>query len=341
MGVLMDGEPRTLEEALSRPDQVEWRKAAEKEYKSLLDNETWTLVPRNEVPSDRKVIEGKWVLTTKRNVDGSILRHKGRWVAKGYFQREGVDYTETFAPVAKMTSLRLLLSHVAVQDWELEQLDVETAFLNGYLEEEVYMEQPHGFVEPGKEEYVCKLQRSLYGLKQSPRAWYERLHEYMMEMGFERNVADHSEYSQRNGEECLVVLVYVDDLVLASKRPSRINDFKARMAQEFKMRDLGAAHVFLGLEIVRDRNARTINLTQRHYAEQVLERFGMKDSKPIGTPTVANAPLAKEDVEVTLAEHTWYRSAVGSLMYLMVATRPDIAYAVGAVSKYVRLISSQ
>ena len=279
--------------------------------------------------------ESKWVFRIKRNADGSIDRYKARLVAKGYSQVEGVDYSETFAPVAKMTSLRMLLAMAAIEDLELQQLDVKTAFLNGMLEEEIFMEQPEGFVAPGKEHLVCKLERSLYGLKQAPRAWYERLHAHLVKQQFERCAADHSVYVSRKGADFMIVLVYVDDLILASNSPTMLQQFKVVMEAEFKMSDLGEANLFLGLQLVRDRKERVIRLMQTRYAEDVLRRFGMEESKPISTPMVPHSPLAKGDTVVSAEDKAWYRSAVGSLMYLMVSTRPDLAYAVGAVSKYV------
>ena len=165
---------------------------------------------------------------------------------------EGVDYSETFAPVAKMTSLRMLLAMAAIEDLELQQLDVKTTFLNGMLEEDI--------VAPGKKQLVCKLERSLYGLKQAPRAWYERLHAHLVKQQFERCAADHSVYVSRKGADFMIVLVYVDDLILASNSPTMLQQFKAVMEAEFKMSDLGEASLFLGLQLVRDRKQRVMRL---------------------------------------------------------------------------------
>ena len=325
-------EPETFAEAVGGAEADKWRGAVHDEYNSLMENKTWSLV---ELPQGRKAIGCKWVFRIKRNADGSIDRYKARLVAKGYSQVEGVDYSETFAPVAKMTSLRMLLAMAAIEDLELQQLDVKTAFLNGMLEEDIYMEQPEGFVAPGKEQLVCKLERSLYGLKQAPRAWYERLHAHLVKQQFKRCPADHSVYVSRKGADFMIVLVYVDDLILASNSPTMLQQFKVVMEAEFKMSDLGEANLFLGLQLVRDREQRVMKLMQTRYAEDVLRRFGMEESKPISTPMVPHSPLAKGDVAVSPEDKAWYRSAVGSLMYLMVSTRPDLAYAVGAVSKYV------
>ena len=325
-------EPATFAEAVGGAEAVKWRAAVQDEYDSLMENKTWSLV---ELPKGRKAIGCKWVFRIKRNADGSVDRYKARLVAKGYSQVEGVDYSETFAPVAKMTSLRMLLAMAAIEDLELQQLDVKTAFLNGMLEEDIYMEQPEGFVAPGKEQLVCKLERSLYGLKQAPRAWYERLHAHLVKQQFERCAADHSVYVSRKGADFMIVLVYVDDLILASNSPTMLQQFKAVMEAEFKMSDLGEASLFLGLQLVRDRKQRVMRLMQTRYAEDVLRRFGMEESKPISTPMVPHSPLAKGEEVVSAEDKAWYRSAVGSLMYLMVSTRPDLAYAVGAVSKYV------
>ena len=325
-------EPTTYKGALSCPDASKWKVAIQAEYDALMENGTWRL---EELPKGRKAIACKWVFKIKRQVDGSIERYKARLCAKGFSQVEGVDYSETFAPVAKLTSLRALLSMAAIQDLELQQLDVKSAFLNGTLKEDIYMQQPERFAKPGKEHLVCKLERTIYGLKQSPRAWYERLHAHLHNNRFSRSTADHSVYVRREGEKFMIILVYVDDLVLASNNKPMLQEFKTSMEKEFKMSDLGDAHHFLGLELIRDRKERIIKVRQARYAEDVLRRFNMEDSKPISTPMDPNARLTKSEEVVGADEKRWYRSAVGSLMYLMVSSRPDLAYAVGAVSKYV------
>ena len=169
----------------------------------------------------------------------------------------------------------------AIEDLELQQLDVKTAFLNGMLEEDIYMEQPEGFVAPGKEQLVCKLERSLYGLNQAPRAGYERLHALLVQQQFKRCPADHSVYVSRKGADFMIVLVYVDDLILASNSPTMLQQFKVVMEAEFKMSDLGEANLFLGLQLVRDREQCVMKLMQTRYAEDVLRRFGMEESKLI------------------------------------------------------------
>ena len=243
-------EPTTYKEALQCPDASKWKVAIQAEYDALMENGTWRLA---KLPKGRKAIACKWVFKIKRQADGSIERYKARLCAKGFSQVEGVDYNETFAPVAKLTSLRAILTMAAIQDLELQHMDVKSAFLNGMLKEDIYMAQPEGFAKPEEGHLVCKLERTIYGLKQSPRAWYERLHAHLQKNGFSRSNADHSVYVRRMGGEFMIILVYVDDLILASNSKPMLQGFKNAMKEEFKMSDLGDAHHFLGLQLIRDR----------------------------------------------------------------------------------------
>eukprot|EP01018_Ginkgo_biloba_P009512 Gb_17559 [translate_table: standard] len=217
----------------------------QEEYDSILKNDTWDLV---KLPSDKKAIGCRWVYKMKYQSDGAIDKYKARLVAKGYAQTEGVDFEETFAPVAKMTTIRMLINLASHSGWELQQMDVKSAFLHGILDEEVYMRQPKGFVQVGQEHLVCRLKKALYGLKQAPRAWYSFIDDYFISSGFTRCESDHSLYLKHEGGEILVVILYVDDLIITGSNTSQINYLKKQLSEAFEMSDLDLLHYYLGME---------------------------------------------------------------------------------------------
>ena len=261
-------------------------------------------------------------------------------MAKGYSQVQGIDFNEVFSPVVKHTSIRILLSLVATKDLELEQLDVKTAFLHGDLDEQIYMHQPEGFVVPGKEDHVCLLKKSLYGLKQSPRQWYKRFDSFMQNIGFRRSSYDNCVYFKRLSDgTSMYLLLYVDDMLVAASNMIEIKKVKKQLSSEFDMKDLGAAKRILGIEIIRDRPNGKLYLSQRAFTEKVLSRFGMQKARPVFTPLAAHFKLSadlcpKTDKDINHMSQIPYSSAVGSIMYLMVCIRPDIAQAVSVVSRY-------
>ncbi|KAG8475340.1 hypothetical protein CXB51_032188 [Gossypium anomalum] len=267
-------------------------------------------------------------------------RYKARLVAKGYSQIPGVDFTDVFSPVVKHSSIRALLGIVAMHDLELEQLDVKTAFLHGELEEDIYMQQPEGFRVLEKENYVCLLRKSLYGLEQSPRQWHKRFNSFMASHDFKRSSLDSCVYFKKNSNGSFVyLLLYVDDMLIAAKDKGEIRKVKAQLSEEFEMKDLGPAKKILGMEILRDRKASKLYLSQKGYIEKVLCRFNMQSAKPVSTPLAAHFKLSsalspQSDDEIEYMSHVPYSSAVGSLMYAMVCSRPDLSYAVSAVSRY-------
>lgn len=303
-------------------------------YDSLIENHTWDLCP---LPEGQNAIGNKWVFKVKYNADGSIEKYKARLVVKGYSQKEGIDYNKTFAPVAKFNSIRTIIALAAHYNLELHQMDVVTAFLNGMLTEEIYMDQPEGF-QQGKG-LVCKLNRTLYGLQQSSREWYMKIHEALLSNHFVRSQADFSIYVYNEGG--VIIALYVDDLLIASKDLAKIVEIKQALSRRFKMKDLGKAHYCLGIQIIRDRENKTIKLSQTRYADTILERFNMANCKPISTPMEPGLRLSKnmspqlpsKDAEM---ENFPYQQAIGSIMYLMTGTRPDLAFAVGAVSQHMQ-----
>nr|KYP53356.1 Retrovirus-related Pol polyprotein from transposon TNT 1-94 [Cajanus cajan] len=308
------------------------------EIESLHKNNTWNLT---KLPKGKRPLRCKWIYKKKDGIPGvEDPRCKARLVVKGFYQKEGIDFNEIFSPVVRHTSIRILLAFVALFDLELEQLDVKTAFLHGELEEEIYMDQPEGFVVPSKEHLVCQLKKSLYGLKQAPRQWYKKFDSFMIGQGYSRSKYDDCIYFQQFPDGTFIyLLLYVDDMLIASRDKSLISKLKAQLNNEFEMKELGAAKKILGMEIHRDRQVGKLFLSQQKYIERLLDRFNMNNCKPVSTPLAAHfklssdlCPQTKEEME--RMSHVPYASAVGSLMYAMVCTRPDLAYAVSMVSRY-------
>ena len=324
---LEDPEPQTMTEALQHPTRgKEWEKAIQDEYNSLIQNETWELC---KLPEGRKTISCKWIFRHKVDADGKIVRLKGRLVARGFSQVYGVDYTETFAPVAKFAALRTLLAIAAVEDLEVHQMDVVTAFLAGDLTEDIYMDQPEGFNH--NQGLVCKLKKSLYGLKQAPRIWNRKFHKFLKTIGFKRFNTDHCVYLNRS--KGTIIAIWVDDLILVGKI-DQLTALKSDLSKEFQMKDLGELKYFLGICVERDRRARTIRINQAAYIDKILERFDMKDCHPTATPLAAGTRLAKAKKDDEMVDEKMYQRKVGSIMYNMIGTRPDIAYAVSQVSEF-------
>lgn len=304
-----------------------WKKAMETEIAAIERNNTWRLT---ELPRGCKPIGLKWVFKLKQNTDGEVIKHKARLVAKGYIQREGVDFEEVFAPVTRLETVRLLLAVAAKNGWEVHHMDVKSAFLNGDLKEDVYVSQPEGFVKKNQEHMVYKLVKALYGLRQAPRAWYVKLSRCLENLGFSRCPFEHAVYTKRKGDEILVIGVYVDDLLITGTSVESINWFKRQMSSKFEMSDLGKLAYYLGIEV--DQKKDCIELKQTSYAKKVLEKAGMLDCNPTRYPMEPKSQLSKDE-SGRAVNSTQYKSMVGGLRYL-VHTRPDIAFAVGIVSRF-------
>ena len=300
----------------------------DEEMASLLENETWNL---EKLPPGAMAIPVKWVFKVKRDADGNVERFKARLVAKGFKQREGIDFDEVYAPVGKFSTLRTLIAKVTAEDMELHQLDVKTAFLNGYLEEDLWIKQPPGYEEGGPD-MACHLKKSLYGLKQAPRAWHARLHEELDKIGFKASQADPGLYISKGLKAYL--LIYVDDILIASKNMRNVKRIKDLLQQAFDARDLGEASYFLGISITRDRGSKTTKLSLERMTKEIVETYGLTDGKTKGVPLSPSIKLAKEEGDMLDKEAYPYSQLVGSLMYLAVTTRPDISYAVGALARY-------
>jgi hypothetical protein len=331
-------EPKTLAEALQRPDGDQYLASAIAEVKAHLENGTWKLA---RLPRGKRAIGSRWVFKIKRKSDGSIDKYKGRIVAKGYAQREGIDYTETFAPTARFGALRTVIALAAMEDWELESVDISTAFLNGDIDAEVYMRKPEGVEFPGFEgsEWVLQLLKGLYGIKQGPRIWSQKLHTVLTSIGFQRLESDHSVFIYERDGTKMVVPVHVDDLVLASSSKKAIEKVKSELRARFKIHEQGPTSFILGVKLERDRAARTISLSQPAYIDSILHTYRMQDCNPARTPMAEKARLSNtmspvSNEEKKEMERIPYREALGKLLYLSIATRPDISYAVGVLCRF-------
>jgi hypothetical protein len=314
---------------MASANAADWKTAMDEEIASLMANNTYTLTKPQ---SDAHAIPVKWVYKIKRDAAGNITRFKARLVAKGYKQLQGIDFDEVYAPVGKHATLRALLALVAQFDLELHSLDVKTAFLNGVLDETVYIKQPPGYNDGTNK--ICLLHRALYGLKQAPRTWHLHLKSELEQIGFQASEADLGLfYLDASKDERVFLLTYVDDLLLAGQSVSTITSIKAKLMSMFEMHDLGATKEYLGMQIMRDRQENTIKLSQQTMTSEILERFCMKNAKSKPIPISPGSKIQKKGAALSNAS-TPYASLIGSLLYLSVCTRPDISWSVGALSKY-------
>jgi hypothetical protein len=308
-----------------------WKQAMEEEYGSLMKNDTWELTPWKQGVN---VVDCKWVFKLKRKADGSIERYKVRLVAKGFRQRYGYDYEETFTPVIKPATIRLILSLVVTQGWSLRQLDIQNAFLHSQLKENVFMKQPLGFEDPGQPNHLCKLKKALYGLKLVPRVGYSRMSEKLQEWGFRASRADTSLFIYRIENTTIYMLVYVDDIIIAISCKKVTSVLIDQLHEKFVVKDLGDLHYFLGIEVVI--NSKELVLTQRKYTADLLKKANMLNCKGIIIPISALEKLFKTiGILLNVEEATRYISTVGGLQYLTI-TRPDILFVVNKVYQFMQ-----
>lgn len=322
--LLINEEPYDFEEAM---EEKVWRDACEDEISSIIKNKTWELV---DLPKGAKPIGLKWIFKIKRNSDGTINKHKLRLVAKGYIQRHGIDFEEVFAPVARIETIRLIISIAASKGWEVHHLDVKTASLHGDLKEDVYVTQPEGFVVSGCETKVYKLRKALYGLRQAPRAWNEKLNKVLEDLGFTKCSKEPSLYRRRGKDSLLLVAVYVDDLLITGSNKTQLTDFKREMSTIFEMSDLGLLTYYLGIEVVQHEAGITIH--QGRYATRILQETGMEGCNSTQVPMDMGLVLSKALGEESVDEKE-FRRDIGCLRYLL-HTRPDLAFSVGLLSRY-------
>ena len=274
----LDPEPTSVTEALSSPEKEEWKKAMNGEMESISDNKVWELV---ELPEGKRVVGSKLVFKRKVGANGVIDRYKARLVAQGFSQRFGVDYDETFCPVVRFESLHTLIAAAVQKGLMIHQMDVRAAFLNGKIEEEVYMRQLEGFVESGKQHLVCKLKHSLYGLKQAPRCWNS-----VLDKSLKQSPSDPCVYISSGGADSLIIGVYVDDIVICGNDGSCIAEVKKSFSKKFKVKDLGELKYFLGVNVIQNGHKGTVWLGQQTYTEIVLKKFGLDNAKSISSPLI-------------------------------------------------------
>ena len=327
-------EPKTLQEALSSPNRTQWLSAIHAEVRSLRAKGVYRLIDRT---PKMKVLGSKWVFKVKRDQDGNITKFKARYVVKGYMQRLGVDYTNTYANVADIDTIRLLLAMACFYDWECDTVDIVTAFLNGDLEEEVYMDQIEGFEEDPTRKKVCMLLKSIYGLKQAPRTWQQSFYKHLRKLGFTQLRTDSAVFIRRTNGIPVIIMIYVDDMAIMSPSRDLVNEFKRQLTEKFEIEDNGPISSFLGLKVTRDRTARMLKLSQKTYIESVVKEFlhgESVNSKP--TPLEPNQHLEPNQDPVDEKLRTEYQQLVGSLMWLAMRTRLDIAYHVSILSRFLQ-----
>ncbi|GJU57746.1 retrovirus-related pol polyprotein from transposon TNT 1-94 [Tanacetum coccineum] len=317
-------EPKTYKDALT---QACWIEAMQEELNEFERLEVWELVPR---PDKVMVITLKWIYKVKLDELGGILKNKARLVARGYRQEEGIDFEESFAPVARLEAIRIFLAFAAHMNMVVYQMDVKTAFLNGNLREEVYVSQPDGFVDKDKPNHVYKLKKALYGLKQAPRAWYDMLSSFLISQDFSKGSVDPTLFIRRDGKELLLVQIYVDDIIFAASTPELCDLFSKIMCSKFKMSMMGKISFFLGLQI--SQSPRGIFINQSKYALESLKKYGFDSCDPVDTPMVEKSKL-DEDKEGKAVDPSHYRGMIGTLLYLT-ASRPDLQFAICMCARY-------
>lgn len=354
----VDPDPETLKQALARSNAKEWKGAFKSEIVSQIHCKTWEIVSR---PKNRKVIGNRVVLSTKYNEKGEIAKRKVRLVGKGFGQKPGVDYNETSAPVVKKSSIRLLMALAVQNKFKVHQMDVVTAYLNGDLEEQVYMELPEQLeetlVEVLKEkelpegdrvtaqqwlqklreggDKVCLLKKSLYGLKQSGLQWYRKLDEVLRKIGMRRLESDPCVYRIVIDGVTLIIAVYVDDILIMSESEGWIRRIKKKLQENFKMVDMGKLHNFLKIEFHHDEKKGEIHMKQTRYIQELIKKFKMTDCKTASTPMEPKLQLRlPEKVNESEMAKLPYRQLIGSLMYLSTSTRPDISFAISYLSQF-------
>ena len=317
-------EPRKVDEALL---EAEWVNAMHDELEQFEQNKVWSLVPR---PTNQNVIGTKWIFKNKLNEEGKIIRNKARLVAQGYVQEEGIDYEETYAPVARFDAIRLLLSFACANDFRLFQMDVKSAFLNGIIKEEVYVEQPPGFEDDKYPVRVFRLHKALYGLKQAPRVWYEKLSSFLITHEYVRGHVDTTLFIKRMNTEMIVVQIYVDEIIFGSSDQTLCNEFAELMQHEFEMSLMGELTYFLGLQVKQMPNG--LFVSEEKYTRELLIKYKLQDLKGKNTP-MANGVKLDADEKGTSVDQKQYRGMIGSLLYLT-ASRPDILFSVCLCARF-------
>src|SRR3984893_279263 len=323
-------EPRTLAQALASPDAHKWKEAYQIELNQLSKLRTWDIVER---PHDKPIIPCGYVFTIKLGPAGEVLKYKARVVAGGHRQKKGVNYDETFAAAAKIASIRVLLALAAQCDWEIDQIDVVSAYLNADLVDEVYMEAPDGVLGEGEHGKVCRLRKGLYGLKQAGRRWYERMAHTFKTLGFNISKLDQSVFIRTKGNETVHVPVSTDDMIMMKNTRAAVDTVKSELRESFEITDQGELTWLLGFEVRRDRAARTVSMNQTAYIEALAWHFGLEDARPVRIPMDPAILLSKDQCPEKPIDVP-YQEACGGVLWPAVITRPDIQLAIGILSQF-------
>ncbi|GKC83693.1 retrovirus-related pol polyprotein from transposon TNT 1-94 [Tanacetum coccineum] len=317
-------EPKNVNEALTDDS---WIVAMQEELNQFIANDVWELVPQ---PRNMTIIGTKWVFRNKLDENGIVSRNKARLVAQGYNQQEGIDYDETYALVARLESIRILLAYACALDFKLFQMDVKSAFLNGFINEEVYVAQPPGFIDFEKPDHVYKLKKALYGLKQAPKAWYDRLKSFLIKHEYKMDMVDNTLYTKKKSSNLIIIQIYVDGIIFCSTCQDMCDEFSKIMHDEFEMSMMGELNFFLGLQIKQMEDG--IFFYQSKYIKEMLKKFGLEESKPMKTPMSSDTKLTKDE-DCESVDSTKYRGMIGSLLYLT-ASRPDIVFSVCLCARF-------
>jgi hypothetical protein len=323
--VTSESVPETYEQAISGPEAKQWIRGMNEEMEGHEQNKTWTLV---KAKPDMHVLEGRWVYLKKYGQNGVVAKHKARWVAKGFEQVYGIDYLETYASTLKWTIIRFLLAYANMHSLEARHIDFVTAFLNARVDTKIYVKQPTGYVKFG-EEWVCELLKALYGLKQAPYLWQQTIWAHLRTLGFVQSDADMCLF-YRNG---LYIAVFVDDILIVGP-PGDVEEVINTLSLKFRIKDLGPVTQFLGMTIVRDMDQKVLYIGQQNYLEKVLSRFHMENVRMRSIPLPTDMKIAKFDGHTDKARIAYYQSAVGSLMFAAVVSRPDFAFHAGKLARY-------
>jgi len=340
LGTVIDYvEPKSYSAALRHYDAPKWIAATNEELKSLMDLHIATPAV---LPPGRKALRCRWVYKVKRNEKNEIIRYKARLVVQGFLQVEGIDYSETFAPTVRLKSVKWILAVAAQNDWEIQQVDFDTAFLNAELKEDIYIQIPEGYdrtqTQPGM---VLKLLKALYGLKQAPREWWKALNDLLQSLGYHSSAIDECLYLKEVNGQRMFIAVYVDDTlaIYPKQLEGEWKKDKARIAARYKIKDIGDCEWILNMSVTRDRAKRTITLSQESYVDLVLSDQPMLSLRPVKTPFLYSdlsiPPEGKEVRDLDTKEHSIYRSIVGQLLYAANITRIDLSYIVGALARHV------
>ena len=322
-------DPQSYRDACASPNIDYWQKAMEKELADLAHQKTWNLV---ELPPGAHLLRGRWVYKTKIDKNGNIEKYKARWVVKGFLQKYGIDYVETFSNTVKPMAYKTLFALAAYRDLEIQQWDVKSAFPNAPLDEKIYVEQPHGFQDQKYPTRACLLNKALYGLKQSARQWYIYLAKLLSELGYIPITSDQSIFI--NKSDGVIVTSHIDDLLIFGPDIRVITSLREALGKKVEVSDLGEVSYYLGIEVTRNRASKLLYMSQQKFIEEILQRFGKTALKPTKTPAEQGIRLEKYQNAATEADIKLFQQQIGSLMYLMTSTRPDLSFAIGQCARF-------